>query len=125
MTTEELQALLQDHLNRYPLMQPQDVVKLLYQNEFGPGHLVADPEACLERLKDEFSKTVPDERIPLIESIGNGLIRINLANMEESDLSLEDVTRFFVKSASEVTGDRGTFLKTLDSLRACYGIVIV
>ena len=37
---EELKQILQEHAKRYPLMQPRDVVKLIYQNEFGGGHLI-------------------------------------------------------------------------------------
>ena len=44
---EELKVILITHANRYPLMQPQDAVKLIYQNEFGGGHLIRDEEACL------------------------------------------------------------------------------
>ena len=44
---EELKAILITHAKRYPLMQPRDAVKLIYQNEFGGGHLICDEEACL------------------------------------------------------------------------------
>ena len=36
----ELEAILKIHVKRYPLMQPTDAVKLIYQNEFGGGHLI-------------------------------------------------------------------------------------
>ena len=36
---EELERILREHAERYPLMQPTDAVKLIYQNEFGGGHL--------------------------------------------------------------------------------------
>ena len=50
---EELRAILLAHAKRYPLMQPQDAVKLIYQNEFGGGHLIRDEEACLTEDKHE------------------------------------------------------------------------
>ena len=64
MENEELLNILKDHLQRYPQMQPQDVVKLLYQNEFGPGHLISDPLVCLNRLKDEYAYVEPDNDLP-------------------------------------------------------------
>lgn len=43
----ELEGVLKEHAKRYPLMQPRDAVKLIYQNEFGGGDLIRDEEACL------------------------------------------------------------------------------
>lgn len=46
----ELAAILRAHAERYPRMQPPGAGKLFYQNEFGSGHLIADPAASLARL---------------------------------------------------------------------------
>ena len=35
-------------------MQLQDMVKLIYQNEFAGGHMIADEKESLKRLEDEF-----------------------------------------------------------------------
>ena len=53
----ELSQILSEHSRRYPLMEPVDVVKLVYQNEFGGGHLVTDVEGSLKRLRDEYGRT--------------------------------------------------------------------
>ena len=50
----ELQEIFALHLERYPQMQPQDCVKLLYQNEFGPGHSITNENEALEWLKQEM-----------------------------------------------------------------------
>ena len=50
---EELRAILLAHAKRYPLMQPRDAVKLIYQNEFGGGHLIRDEQTCLNYLRQE------------------------------------------------------------------------
>ncbi len=42
------------HLARYPRMQVQDAVKLLYQSEFGGGHMIADSAESLKRLCEEW-----------------------------------------------------------------------
>ncbi len=96
MSNEELLTILKEHLARYPKMQPQDVVKLLYQNEFGPGHLVSDRTSCIERLEaeaakvreDTAAKVRQDETVPVIEDIGNGLARVNLARLDAMNFSL-------------------------------------
>ena len=37
-----IQNILIEHNQRYPHMVIQDFVKLIYQNEFGGGHLISD-----------------------------------------------------------------------------------
>ena len=58
MLNEEIIPLVIDSLDKYPLSQPQDIVKLLYQREFGPAHAVADPEAAKRFLLEEYSSTI-------------------------------------------------------------------
>lgn len=38
--TDELYGVLCAHAARYPLMRPTDAVKLIYQGEFGSGHMI-------------------------------------------------------------------------------------
>ena len=64
---EELRAILIAHAKRYPLMQPQDAVKLIYQNEFGGGHLIRDEEACLNYLRREYTDLEKDPSAQLYE----------------------------------------------------------
>ena len=44
MIISETEKLLRTHATQYPLSEPCDAVKLLYQNEFGGDHLI-DPSA--------------------------------------------------------------------------------
>lgn len=83
---EELRAILIAHAKRYPLMQPTDAVKLIYQNEFGGGHLIRDEQACLNYLRREYVSVVKDPTVPLYEDIGNGIVRVNLAAVKPEDL---------------------------------------
>lgn len=48
-----MRDLLREHRKMYPCMQVQDAVKLLYQSEFGGGHMIANPQKSLEFLKQE------------------------------------------------------------------------
>ena len=81
---EELERILRQHAKRYPLMQPTDAVKLIYQNEFGGGHLIRDEQACLNYLRREYDSVEKDPDMPLCEEIGNGISRVNLAALEEA-----------------------------------------
>ena len=112
---EELRAILIAHAKRYPLMQPTDAVKLIYQNEFGGGHLIRDEQACLNYLRREYVSVVKDPTVPLYEDIGNGIVRVNLAAVKPEDL--EQLGKDFIRSAAEHTGTMDSFLRKLDVLR--------
>lgn len=72
-----MRDILLEHKKTYPRMQPQDFIKLLYQSEFGGGHLIADPGAALRYLEAE---TAGVEKKPArqFEPIGGGLVRMHL-----------------------------------------------
>lgn len=112
---DELEQILREHGARYPAMEPTDAVKLIYQNEFGGGHLIADEEAFLNRLRMEYHAIGKNENAPRYESIGNGLIRVHLAALREQEL--EQLGRRFIQSAAEHKGDPKRFLEKLELLR--------
>lgn len=111
----DLEYVLRSHAERYPFMQPTDAVKLIYQNEFGGGHLIKDEEACLHFLRREYESIKKDATIPLHEEIGNGLVRVNLAAVKEEDL--DQLGKDFIRSASEHIGTLESFLNKLSVLK--------
>ena len=112
---EELERILRVHAARYPAMEPRDAVKLIYQNEFGGGHLIADEEVFMIRLRTEYESIEKNENSIRYEPIGNGLVRVNLAALQEKEL--EDLGQKFIRSAAEHKGDRERFLQKLDLVR--------
>ena len=112
---EELKAILITHAKRYPLMQPRDAVKLIYQNEFGGGHLICDEEACLNYLRREYADLEKDPSAQLYEEIGNGIVRVHLAAVKPEDL--EQLGRAFIDSAAKHKGTMDRFLNKLEVLR--------
>lgn len=113
---KELEQILRSHAVRYPKMEPTDAVKLIYQNEFGGGHMIADEQVCLNYLRREYATTAHDGEAALYESIGNGIIRVNLAALEEKDV--EALGREFIRSAARCKGSPDRFLEKLSVLRA-------
>lgn len=111
---KELKQILISHAHRYPLMQPRDAVKLIYQNEFGGGHLIKDEEACLLYLHREYAGVEKDATLSQCEYIGNGIVRMNLAALEESDL--EKLGRDFIRSAAIHKGTLERFQSKLSVL---------
>lgn len=95
-------------------MQPVDAVKLLYQNEFGGGHLIRDPEGCLNYLRMEYAAVEKDDSIPLYEHIGNGIVRVNLAAVKAEEL--EQLGIAFLRSADDHKGSLDRFKEKLKVL---------
>ena len=112
---EELERILREHAKRYPLMQPCDAVKLIYQNEFGGGHLIRDEQACLNYLRREYADLEKDPTVPLYEDIGNGIVRVNLVAVKPEDL--EQLGQDFIASAAKHKGTMDLFLNKLEVLR--------
>ena len=105
-----LEDVLLQHFDRYPRMQPQDAVKLIYQQEFGPGHLIKDEKKAMEYLRQEMAgagEPLPGEA--LYESIGNGLCRLNLRPCKAKGIPLEDILRLFAETANGMQGDKKKF----------------
>lgn len=97
---EELERVLRLHAALFPRMQVQDVVKLLFQSEYGPGHLITDSRQSLQRLQEEYDQMNCREKntVPL----GNGLVRVPLGALLPAQL--EDLNRALVLSAACVRG---------------------
>ena len=112
---KELEQILRDHGRRYPGMEPTDAVKLIYQNEFGGGHMIRDEQACLNYLKREYEATPKNTGVALQENIGNGILRIYLAALKEE--KLEQLGAAFIRSAAAHQGNLDAFLQKLDVLR--------
>ena len=111
-----MNSVLLAHAEKYPLMEPTDAVKLLYQSEFGGGHLIKDPTSCLNYLYQEYRTTTLKNDIPLTEEIGNGFVRIHLAALNENNLSVAKLGEIFLLSAAQLHGNMDSFREKLSIL---------
>lgn len=112
---QELETVLRRHARKYPKMEPTDAVKLIYQNEFGGGHLIRDPEAFRAYLHREYASVSPDPALPRQEDIGNGLVRVHLAALAAEEL--DGLAADFIRSAAAHRGSLPRFLEKLAVLR--------
>ena len=111
----EPENILKIHAKKYPLMQVSDAVKLIYQGEFGGGHLVRDREECLSRIKNEID-TLSKITEEATEDIGFGIVRVNLASMKSIGLTPEKLCDIFIESSSLIRGNLSAFFKKLEYL---------
>ena len=99
----ELKEILIGHCRKYPGLQPVDLIKLVYQNEFGCGHLLENEADSLARLIDEWDSVAPS-RGDACDEIGNGLCRLHLSAAKANGLSPPTLNRFFVHTANTHSG---------------------
>ncbi|MBQ6961305.1 MAG: hypothetical protein IJP78_10045 [Clostridia bacterium] len=112
-----LEDILLQHFVQYPKMEPQDAVKLIYQQEFGPEHMIKDAAKSLAALKMEIAQLQSSgAKEPLYENIGNGLCRLNLRPCRDRDIPAEDINRLFVETAQSTEGDKKRFRQGLRAL---------
>lgn len=117
----DMEAVLLAHGKKYPQMRPCDGVKLLFQSEFGGGHLIESPSDSLAALRAEYAGVAHDPKCPLLEEIGGGMARVMLAAAGEESYPLEELSEDFIRSANCHTGSKGHFLEQLDLLRGLAG----
>lgn len=66
------------HSKKYPLMKTQDIVKLIYQSCFGPGHFIPNLEFVKKYYDNEINNMESINNENLYEHIGNNFARINI-----------------------------------------------
>lgn len=113
--TENLVEILLLQKEKYPLMEIQDAVKLIYQNEFGPGHLIDDESECFCRLVDEAKEIEGCRKEE--DYIGNDLCRLYLSDAKEKKLSLESFFKMFLFTANSHVGNVDSFKHKLEILK--------
>lgn len=114
----ELKDVLLRHVFCYPAMEPTDAVKLVYQSEFGGGHLIADPERARRYLQEEYRATPQSGTAALCEPIGSGAVRVHLAALDTGGLALDTLFTAFLASAAQVRGNTERFRQKLAVLSA-------
>jgi len=84
----KVESLLRVHLLRYPLMQAEDVYKLLFQAVMGPVHALADPASARLWLLSEMNAAAAGPKEPLIDPIacGGPMARVHLRPWLLADL---------------------------------------
>ena len=102
-------ALLSAHYNRFPRLQPQDVLKFLYQSTFGCGHLIASPTAAAAYIRQEMAQCA-DSSVT-IEDLDGDFCRVHLSYTKKLGVSADTLAKLLAHSAQQPCGD-GESLET-------------
>jgi uridine kinase/predicted membrane protein len=146
----EIERVIKDQIRLYPGAQAVDLLKVIYQNEFGPGHLITDKAKAEKLLADEIERAgvtpfgavsdsaemhqgteAPENSENLsaaektaedvFEFIGNRLCRLNVRAIERPGLSPETFYRFFELTAIHTRGSEESFLRKVRVLKKMCG----
>lgn len=112
---EDFSQILKQHMKRYPLMEPQDFGKLVFQSTFGPEHMISDKEQAEAFLIEEW-KTLSKEKEEMSEPVSASLCRFPLSacgSIEEAKL----LARLFIATAKEHKGTVEELEKKVEQLR--------
>lgn len=90
ISMKDLSEIILSHALKYPQMQPQDAVLLIYESEYGPGSLIGDGADSRLELKSMYEKAVKcagDFKYAgggiITEPAGSGYVRIYLKSIPE------------------------------------------
>ena len=95
--------ILKQHMDRYPLMEPQDYGKLAFQSEFGAEHLAADRQTVLNYILEERKNLPAGSSLQDPEDIGGGLCRFPLSACQ-TETEAELLADLFIRTADRSFG---------------------
>lgn len=90
------------HLNKYHLMNNNDIIKLIYQETLGPNHIISSYDSALNYINNELSEKHHYNN--LYEYIGPNYVRMDIHKYYQYFGNLNTFCDLFIKSI-EVNND--------------------
>ena len=105
--------LLGHHLQRYPLMQLEDIYKLLQQSALGAGHALDDIDVLRQHFNNEMASIGSGPEEPVADTISpdGRLARIHLRAYSEAGHNADALFDAFVQTAREYPPDPAKLAK--------------
>ncbi len=120
---QKTRHVIERHIELYPKCEPYDIVKLLYQSEFGCEHFVRSKEMAEEYLKREYEscmltmEAAAAEEHPLTDETSGMFVRVHLEPLALYGISPSRLAELFVRSSEVRTGSTDGMLKKLSLLK--------
>lgn len=104
------------HLKKYPLMQLEDKLKLIFQGQLGPRHLKMDEELIMNNLMKEYNiaKDI-DYKYDMIEEISDKYVRVYLKPYYEKYHDFSKLAKAFNLSL-DIVNDEEVFINKVKEL---------
>ena len=103
-----IEAVLRDHLVRYPAMQIQDLYKLIHQAALGSEHAISNLEAPRRWLERELAEMGPGPEETMLDPISadGQTVRLHLRPFLARGGDIEALLSAFIRTANAFHGDR-------------------
>lgn len=111
-----LKTLIDWHRQHYPLMEPQDVVKLVFQAMLGCGHLLGDEALVAQRIATEMEDITLSADEPLTEPLGDAYVRLNLRRAKADGMPPLWIARLMKASTPEQAYTRQDVVQAIAEL---------
>ena len=89
------------YAEQYPEAEPTDLYKLVFQDLYGPGHLITDSATCAAYIEKESEGMAASALFPLFEYTlcDSNFVRVNLQAVKDGRISVRELTRAVLCSA--------------------------
>ncbi len=87
---------------RMPAMQPEDVIKFVFQAMLGMGHLLSTPEKVAQYIANEMAELRADPEEPLFEILSPAWCRMNLRRAMAASIQPQVMAGLMLTSGSEL-----------------------
>lgn len=120
----DFRAVLLEHADRYPKLEPQDCYKLLFQAVLGAEHAVSDEAAARRWMDDELATLGDGPAEPLVDSISpdGTLVRVHLRPFVARGGDPAKLVRAFVQTAQKKFGTRDDLAAVWTQVVALAGV---
>lgn len=100
-TDKDIMKAINYQIRTYPESRLQDIYKNFFQDFYGPGHLVSDPESAVNYLREELKEVQGGSLKSLVEPVGyrNNFVRVDLSVLVNEVIGFNAFTEAFLKSA--------------------------
>lgn len=106
------------YTEQYPAAEPTDIYKLVFQDLYGPGHLITDSLAAVRYISkevDEMADPRPNgTSFPLYEYTlcDSNFVRVNLLLVKWGKISLEQLVSAVLRSAKGLPSPNPKFVQS-------------
>ena len=105
---------LMKYAERYPAAESQDLYKLVFQDLYGPGHLITNSADAMRYISKEVAEMKDTVTFPLYEYTlcDSNFVRVNLLLVKRGVITLERLVSALMRSAEGLPAPDAKFVMT-------------
>ncbi len=111
------------YAEQYPAAEPADLYKLVFQDLYGPGHLINDSVSCAHYIQQEVDDMPDTTLFPLYEYTlcDSHFVRVNLLLVKNGQIELPQLVGALLRSTEGMaTPDPKFVMRHSDAFREAY-----